>query len=289
MRRGPRNLRVVFTAAGLTHFGGLLLIQRFLHRLELRAAIRRAARFTQRNHRYSIAEQVLALLYPLILGLGRIETTEPLRRNGVFQYLAGLPGYPEATTLRRFLHRFGGVGLTAFGRLHDRYQRVLRAAVVPSTQAVLDFDSTVLTVYGHQEQATIGFNPKKHGRPSYLPLLCFDGITRDVWAGSFHPGNTHVATVTLPLLDEAWAKLPAEIRTVRVRADVAFFAHEIVEALEARDAGYVIAAQLTTPIKRRLSETGRSRLIRLVYRGVGGDTACGVWVLGSNVRETSRR
>jgi len=42
------------------------------------------------------------LLYPLVLGLGRIETTEPLRSNSVFHYLAGLPGYPDATTLRRF-------------------------------------------------------------------------------------------------------------------------------------------------------------------------------------------
>jgi hypothetical protein len=49
-------------------------------------------RFAQRNNRYSVSESLEALLYPLILGLGRIETTEPLRSNGVFHYLAGLPG-----------------------------------------------------------------------------------------------------------------------------------------------------------------------------------------------------
>lgn len=265
MRREPRNLRVAFTATGLTHFGGMLLVQRFLHRLGLRPAFRRAIRFPRRNQRYSVSEMLIALLYPLILGLGRIETTEPLRRNGVFQYIAGLHSYPEATTLRRFLHRFGGAGLPAFCRLHDRYRTALRQDTTPQRHAILDLDSTVLTVYGHQEKAAIGFNPKKRGRPSYLPLLCFDGTTRDVWAASFHPGNTYVSTITLPLLEEALAKLPADIREVRLRADGAFFDHKIVEWLEARSAAYVIVARLTAPLKRRLST--------LRYRRVSGPVA----------------
>lgn len=266
MSRGPKNLRVVFTAVGLTHYGGLFLIQRFLQRLGVRPALHRTVRFPQRNDRYQISEMIVALLYPLILGLGRIETTEPLRRNGVFQYLVGLRRYPEATSLRRFLHRFGGsAGLSRFTRLHDRYRTALRARGTPQTRVILDLDSTVLTVYGHQEKAAIGFNPKKRGRPSYLPLLCFDGTTRDVWAASFHPGNTHVSTITLPLLAEAWAKLPPTIREVRVRADAAFFDHKIIEALEARRAAYVVVARLTAPIKRRLTT--------LRYQRISGEVA----------------
>jgi hypothetical protein len=259
---GPKNLQIAFSAGGLTHFGGLILIQRFLQRLGVRRALTDRVRIRQRNHHYSVGEMLSALLYPLILGLGRIETTEPLRRNGVFQYLVGLPQYPEATTLRRFLQRFGVASLPAFCRVHDRYRQALRG---PGALAILDFDSTVLTVYGQQEQAVVGFNPKKRGRPSYLPLLCFDGGTRDVWAGSFHPGNTHVATVVRALCEEAWAKLPPTIRTVRVRADAAFFDHQLVEWLEGRDADYVLAAQLTGPIKRRLST--------LAYHRISGEIA----------------
>jgi hypothetical protein len=32
---------------------------------------------------------------------------------------------------------------------------------------IFDIDSTVLVVYGHQEQARIGYNPIKRGGPSY--------------------------------------------------------------------------------------------------------------------------
>jgi len=250
MARGPRNLRVAADGVGLTQFGGVALIEQFFQRIHFQGALWRHVRFAQRNNRYSISESLKALLYPLVLGLGRIETTEPLRYNGVFHYLAGLPGYPEATSLRRFLERFARSGRQALLQLHDRWRT---AMLGPTARAIFDLDSTVLTVYGRQERAEVGYNPKKRGRPSYLPLLCFEGNTQDCWEGTYHPGDTHVSTITIPLLERAFAKLPEPIREVRVRADGAFFDHEIVEFIEGKRAFYVIVARLTRPLKNLLA------------------------------------
>ncbi len=265
MNRGPRNLRVAADGVGLTQFGGVALIEQFFQRIGLQAALSRHIRFTQRNNRYSISESLKALLYPLILGLGRIETTEPLRYNGVFHYLAGLPGYPEATSLRRFLERFARAGRGAFLELHDtwRVEMIRRSASV-----IFDLDSTVLTVYGRQERATVGYNPKKRGRPSYLPLLCFEGRTQDCWEGGYYPGNTYVSTVTIPLLGRAFAKLSEPIPQVRIRADGAFFDHKIVEFIEEKGGSYVIVARLSVPLK--------NRLLGLRYRQVSP----GIWAAG---------
>jgi Transposase DDE domain group 1 len=250
MHRGPRKLRVSADGIGLTQFGGVALIEQFFQRIGFQGALWRHVRFVQRNNRYSISESLEALLYPLILGLGRIETTEPLRHNGVFHYLAGLPGYPEATSLRRFLQRFARAGRNAFLKLHDRW----RAEMIGHPgQTIFDLDSTVLTVYGRQERSEVGYNPKKRGRPSYLPLLCFEGNTQDCWEGSYHPGNTYASTVALPLLERAFAKLPEAVREVRVRADGAFFDHKIIEFIEEKRTWYVIVARLTRPLKTRLS------------------------------------
>ena len=127
MHRGPRKLRVSADGIGLTQFGGVALIEQFFQRIRLQGAVWRHVRFAQRNNRYSVSESLEALLYPLILGLGRIETTEPLRHNGVFHYLAGLPGYPEATSLRRFLQRFAQEGRSALLRLHAGAPRCWRS------------------------------------------------------------------------------------------------------------------------------------------------------------------
>jgi len=249
MPRGPRKLRIVADGVGLTQFGGVALIREFFQQIGMRGALSRQVRFPQRNNRYSISESLEALLYPLVLGLGRIETTEPLRYNGVFHSLAGLPGYPEATSLRRFLLRLACAGRNALVRLHDTWRTTMMGR---PARAIFDLDSTVLTVYGHQQRAEVGYNPKKRGRPSYLPLLCFEGRSQDCWEGSYQPGNVQAATITIPLLERAFAKLPQPSGPVRVRADGAFFDHKILDFIEGKRAFYVIVARLTRPLKNRL-------------------------------------
>lgn len=253
MARGPRKLKVKFGSTSLTHYGGVYLLHRFFSRLRLRKLLTREARFLQRNNRYSVGETLLALLYPMILGLERIETAQLLRQNGVFQYLTGLPSYPEATTLRRFLLRVAPVALPRLRALHDRLlHRMIVRPQAPS-RLIFDVDSTVLVVYGHQEQARIGYNPIKRGRPSYHPLLCFEGQSKDFWHGELRPGDAHTASGTVALLTACVAKIPAGVRSVIVRADKGFYDHTLVEWLEAQKAGFVIVARLTRPIKRKLA------------------------------------
>lgn len=249
MRRGPKNLRITFDAEALTHYGGAILVHQFLHRIGLRTLLSWSVRFPQRNNRYHISETLLALLYPVILGIERLEMTEPLRRNGVFQYLTGLPGYPDPSSLRRFLQRFGEAGRLGFLKLHDRYRQAMLTAL--HSRVILDLDSTVLTVYGRQQQAAVGYNPRKRGRPSYLAVLCFEGQTRDCLEGALHPGNAHVLSVIQPQLDRALRKPPTG-RRLRVRADAAFYDGRFIASLEQRRAQYVIAARLTRPLKHRL-------------------------------------
>ncbi len=133
----------------------------------------------------------------------------------------------------------------------------------------------MLTVYGHQAGAKVGFNPRKKGRPSYLPLLCVEGQTRDCWEASYHPGNTHVTTVTLPLLERALAKIPPGVQSVRLRADSAFYDHKIVEWLEAHKVRYAIVAALTPRLQRRVAAAryhaagGRVAIAEFRYHPIG--------------------
>lgn len=252
MAHGPRKLRITFGSASLTHYGGVYLLHRFFGRLRLRKLLTQEVRVPQRNNRYSVGEMLLALLYPMILGLERIETTQLVRQHGVFQYLTGLRSYPDATTLRRFLLRVAPAGLPKLRALHDRFLHRMTVQPRPPTRLIFDVDSTVLVVYGTQEQARIGYNPIKRGRPSYHPLLCFEGQSKDFWHGELRPGDAHTASGTRDFLTTCFAKIPAGVRSVIVRADKGFFDHALVEWLEAHRARFVIVARLTAPIKRKL-------------------------------------
>ena len=71
--------------------------------LQLRHFLAQHLIYSRRNQRYSVPQMLLALVYPIVLGLDRIETASFLRSNGTFQYLTGLPSFPDPQTLRRFL------------------------------------------------------------------------------------------------------------------------------------------------------------------------------------------
>ena len=252
MPRGPKHLRVAFTGQNLTHFGGLVLIQQFVKQLGLRHQLSHAVSFPQRNNRYSFADLMLALLYPMMLGLGRLEATHLLQTNGVFQYLTGLPAYPDPTTLRRFLVRWTPPTLTKLRRLHDRLLGQFTQQPRPCTSVIFDLDSTVLTVYGRLQGARVGYNPHKRGRPSYHPLLCFEGHRQDCWHAEFRPGNAFTGEGAIQCAQACAAKLPPTVRSIRVRGDVGFYNHDFVEFLDDKRWGYAIVAKLSRPIQRRL-------------------------------------
>ena len=248
-RRGPEHIRVAFTGDHLTRYGGVFLLHRFFHRLGLRQRFHDGVRFPQRNNSYTIPEMLLALVYPIILGLGRLETTRLLGRNGAFQTLTGLPAYPNPSALRRFLHRFALRGIPKLRRLHDRLLAELCQRPTPLTRVLFDMDSTVLPLFGHQEKARVGYNPRKRGRPSYHPLVCFEGQTKDFWHGELRPGDAHTATGAVWLLRACFAKLPATVRQIRVRADAALYNYKVVRAVEAHRGKFVIVAKLTRPLR----------------------------------------
>lgn len=252
MPKGPRKLAVEFGNPSLTHYGGVYLLHRFLTRIGFKNAVASDVRLAQRNNRYSVGELLLAILYPMILGLERIETTHLLQANGVFQYLSGLTHYPNATTLRRFLLRIAPQALPRLRKLHDRFLAQMSVRPRRRRRLIFDLDSTALIVYGKQERADVGYHPFKPGRRSYHPLLCFEGQTKDFWHGELRPGHAYSGAGVRDLLATCFTKVPTGIRQVIIRADKGFYDHKTIAWLEQRSAHFVIAVKLHPILKQRL-------------------------------------
>lgn len=262
MPRGLRKLRLAFEEPFLTHFAGIALIHAFCQALGLRRLVQRTLRPMPRYRDFHPADMVLALLYAMIAGLDRVNATQILQYNGAFQRIVGLRRFPDQSALRRFLQRLPPHTIRQLVHLHDRLRAGLFALPRSRSSLVFDLDSVVLVVYGHAERARVGYNPKKRGRRSYHPLLCFEAHRQEFWHGSLRPGNTVAATGAVPFLRVCLAKVPPGLARsrIRVRGDSGFFGKRIVEFLDAARVGYALVAKERGPIKDRARECRFRRL-----------------------------
>lgn len=253
MPKGLQTLRLAFQETHLTHFGGMVLLQRFCNKLGLRRGLQRSIRLLRRNATYLHSDLILALLYSIMAGLRRINKTEILQYNGTFLSLLGLPRFPDQSTLRRFLKQMPAQAIRQLVALHDQLRAQLFSLPKPRTTLTFDLDSVVLTVYGHTQWARVGYNPKKRGRRSYHPLLCFEAHLQEFWHGSLRPGDAASSTGVVPFLKLCMGKVPKPIARsrLRVRADSGFFGRRSVEFLDARGCGYAIVAREYPHIKSR--------------------------------------
>ena len=188
MPRALRTLHLSFHETHLTHFGGMVLLQRFCNKLRLRWLLQNRVKIAQRNANYLPSDLILALLYAIMAGLRRINKTEILQYNGAFLSLLGLSRFPDQSTLRRFLKRMSTRSVRQLVSLHDQWRAQLFPLPRRRTPLTLDLHSVVLTVYGQQQFARVGYNPKKHGRRSYPPIICFEAPWQEFWQGSLRPG-----------------------------------------------------------------------------------------------------
>ena len=253
MPKGLRTLDFAFSETHLTHFGGMVLMQRFCKQLRLRWLLQSYVRISQRNAHYPPADLIMALLYAIIAGLRRINKSELLQYNGTFIDLIRLSRFPDQSTLRHFLQRLPTRSIRQLVGLHDRLRSQLFWVPKSLTSLIFDLDSVVLTLYGHQEGAHLGYNPKKKGRRSYHPILCFEAYRQEFWQGSLRPGDTSANTGVVFFLQRCLAKVPSQIARsrIRIRADSGFFGGKFLGSLENQGLDYVIVAKEYRPIKDR--------------------------------------
>lgn len=253
MGKGIRKITLSFEDQTLTHFGGMVIFQRFCRKLGLKGILQRHTRWQRRSSIYHPVELLQSMIYTMVAGMGRIFDTRIIQYNGCFQELLGLKDFPKPSTLREFLK---GISLAEFQgiiRVHDLLRRKIWSLPHPSSSLIFDLDSTVLPVFGWRiEGAKVGYNPAKPGRPSYHPLICFEGHTRDTWCGFLRSGDAHSASGAQALWADCRKKIPKYLYRIRIRANSGFFDHKFIEPLDEEKTAYAVVAKMTQSIQERV-------------------------------------
>jgi hypothetical protein len=208
----------------------------FLRVLQLRHFLAHHLAYLRRNSRYHLSQMILALVYPIVLGLDRIETASFVRSNGTFQYLTGLPNFPDPQTLRRFLLQAPPRFWEQLHRVNDRLLQNFIHLPDHRSRLIFDLDSTVVTVFGHQDG----------------PLLCIESNSSYLWDVELRTGNAGTWDGSIELLDTCFTNVPPDVREIRARADAGFGFNPVFEAFESRPTEYAVVARVTQASRRLL-------------------------------------
>lgn len=119
-----------------------------------------------------------------------------------------------------------------------------------STDWILDCDTTVKLLFGHQDGAEIGYNPTKPGRPSHNIHTYWIANLRLVLEAEVKGGKTHAAKYSLPGLMRLLKALPPEKHPKLVRGDSAFGNDPVMTELESIGQMYLTKLRQTAGVKR---------------------------------------
>lgn len=227
-RLGWVDIPVTYDRTDLTGLGHLPLFTNFAKVVGLDDALGEHLHLARRERSdgFTTSQMLWMLTDAILYGIDRVDNIALLGTDALVEKLHGMSRIPTAQAVRDFLGGFTGENvreLLAVNR--EVISKVTGRRREPMTVTFLS-DESVLTVYGKQEGAEVGYNPKKKGRPSYLARLCVIDELDVVSYAELRGGKERAMSRAKEFFDNAFASLPRNVWVKSVRLDRGHFSEE---------------------------------------------------------------
>ena len=234
-------------AAAVTPLGQLPFFIEFLKVSGLFEAWVADCPLTYHSNHASDKRAVLAtLLLSILAGHHRYAHITAIRHDGIHPELLGVAQLVSEDAARRARARMDeSLGVAWL----DRHLATTTQPLL-TTPWILDLDATVKCLYGKQEGAVVGYNPKKPGRPSHSYHSALMANTRLALAVEVMPGNETAPSHSMPGIWAWLDALPKAQRPTVLRGDIAYGRESVLREAEARDQPYLTKLRLTKNVKR---------------------------------------
>lgn len=194
------------------------------------------------------------LMLSILAGHKRYAHISAIRCDGVNPELLGMRKIISEDAARRALsHIDEEAGIQWLETQLARCTLPVLAAV-PGPSWILDTDTTVKCLYGKQEGAVIGYNPKKPGRPSHSYHSYFMANTRLALKVEVKPGNETASNHSTAGLWQLLESIPKGDWPAFIRGDAAFGVEGVLSEAERRRIHYLTKLRLTKNVKRLIEK-----------------------------------
>lgn len=249
-----RKLRpVTFDNATITEAGNFQFMERFKELIGLEEIVGQCLHVEQKaNQVYSAKHLIDYLLDCALLGYTRFQHMNALQSDPGYQIVKDITRFPDESTFRGFLRKLSWNHLIQLVAI-NRELLSRKAKMAPKRLVWIDIDDTVITLFGEQEGAMNGYNPRYHGRPSYKIRVAFIAGTGELIHLQLNPGNTHGMKDLLSFVKEIEAMLPVEYIIEGIRADCGFADPAVMDYAEEKGWQYIFKLPKKATVKKAIA------------------------------------
>ena len=144
-----------------TSYGGTLPLLDYLEKIKIKRLLEASLTLKKQNGTFPLSDVSLALILGRLLGLERISHFEDIEEETMLKRFFKWSKLPDYTTYYNDLKRFKTK--EDLEGLEDTNRALTPRALSNQDRVILDFDSTVNTVYGNQQGAEVGYNSHNPG------------------------------------------------------------------------------------------------------------------------------
>ena len=185
------------------------------------------------------------LLLSVLCGHWRYAHINSVRGDTVNAALLGMDKIVSEDVVRAALKRMDEAQSLRWAQRH------ILSSISPALMLpwILDVDTTVKCLYGHQQGAQIGYNPRKPGRPCHVYHSYFVANLRISLGVEVLPGKEHSAPHGMPGLWQMLESLPRERWPAFARGDCGYGSERIMQEFEERELPYLLKLRHTNKVK----------------------------------------
>lgn len=235
------------TQSPVTPIGQLVFFIQFLKSCDLFGTWVKDCPLTYRGPRSPANVDVLGTLFLAVLsGYKRYAHITSIRHDMVNPPLLGMKKVLSEDSARRAFQNIDEQNCKQWQQKHLSY------CYEPLLEEkwILDIDTTIKILYGHQEGAEVGYNPRKPGRPAHIIHTYMMSETRMILDCEVMPGKQQAASYSLPWLMEFLEKTPKNKWPTLVRGDCTFGNELFLKPLEEKGVNYLFKLRQTKKVKK---------------------------------------
>ena len=232
----------------LSAFGGVLALIKFLDLVRFEEVFEHCYRKPARGPKLGHYRMVVGIVMLLFIGFNRIGHFSYIRFDAMLCRFLQVESLPVVSTFWRYVNSLGiNQGRALLVVMSVLRERVWQQCGIKHQQINIDIDTTVKTVFGDQQGARVGHNPRNRGKKGYRPIVAFIEQTREYVFGKLRTGKTVSGEETAGFIKEISKQLPGCVKRVLVRADSEFFSWKSVKALKDQCYDFIISAKSCNP------------------------------------------